>query len=77
MEADIYTEFGLERFEDEDILSLEEIGFMQGYIEAECWLHFSFFFLFNFEFSPLLYSLYKFYKQNLFKASGSTPLLCR
>jgi len=36
MEADIYTEFGLERFEDEDILSLEELGFMQGYIEAEC-----------------------------------------
>lgn len=36
MEADIYTEFGLERFEDEDIFTNEELCFMQGYIEAGC-----------------------------------------
>ena len=33
-EQDIYTEFGLEHYEDDDIMTAGEVCFMQGYLGA-------------------------------------------
>ena len=33
-ELDIYTIYGLEQYEDDSSMNIEDIGFMQGYIEA-------------------------------------------